>query len=370
MGSKYLSKTIHKVNLEITNRCALACPGCARTHSLELFKKNPNAGKYQFSDLTLKDIQELAPFLKTLQHIVLSGVFGDPIYNPEFKEILRYLVGLDIPHTIETNGSSKGQDFWDEVATIVHQDRTYWTFSIDGLEDTNHLYRQGAKWSSILPAVKALTPKCHVTWKYVVFSHNIDQIEEAKQLAQELGVHDFSLRAAGHLPEGHEFYPAPEAVTGFKRTNKFQVKQTLNAWRKNTLNEDVNKFIKIYPACLKPEIDVLITAHKRFYPCCGSSHDSEAFNENGESWFARHKNEFKIDTKIDDVLALPLWEQLQTSWQSVQTAPLECIKRCGVHSEHWSKFDQGELKARELEQSTLEVWNCGTTDTTDVPLTH
>lgn len=355
MKSKYLSKDIQQVNLEITNRCALSCPGCARTNSLELFKKNPTAGKYQFTDLSLKDIQELTPFFKTLDHINLSGVFGDPIYNPEFKEILRHLVAIEIPHTIETNGSSKNQDFWDEVAAIVHPDRTYWSFSIDGLENTNHLYRQGARWSSIMPALKALTPKCRVTWKYIVFSHNIDQVEEAKLLAQELGVYEFILRAAGHLPAGHKFYPQSKATISFKRSNKFQVKQALKDWRKNKLAVDVDQVIKIYPACLKPEIDILITTHKRFYPCCGSSHDSEAFNENNESWFAQHKENFKIKNDINEVLASPLWGELQASWQSIKTAPLECIKRCGVYVDHWHKFDQGELKVKELEQSILKL---------------
>ena len=59
-------------------------------------------------------------------------------------------------------------------------------FSIDGLEDTNHLYRKNAKWKSIMGGIEMLQKrKCKIIWKFIVFKHNQHQIYQAKQLCEQ-----------------------------------------------------------------------------------------------------------------------------------------------------------------------------------------
>ena len=69
-------------------------------------------------------------------------------------------------------------------------------FSIDGLEDTNHIYRKNSNWASIMKAVEIITsvPKQHrpyLEWKYLVFPYNEHQVDEARTLAKNIGFDQF-----------------------------------------------------------------------------------------------------------------------------------------------------------------------------------
>ena len=44
-----------------------------------------------------------------------------------------------------TNGGARDTVFWKRMAQL----KVHVIFGIDGLEDTNHLYRKNAKWKSI-----------------------------------------------------------------------------------------------------------------------------------------------------------------------------------------------------------------------------
>ena len=47
---------------------------------------------------------------------------------------------------LHTNGGIGSTETWKQLASLVHFSR----FGIDGLEETNHLYRRGVKWSSLM----------------------------------------------------------------------------------------------------------------------------------------------------------------------------------------------------------------------------
>lgn len=348
---KFLDKEIKQLNLEITNRCALACPGCARTRTIEYFKEQKRS--FEIGDLSLDQIKEFEPLFLQLDHLTLSGSFGDALYHPQFKEILTYIVSLGINHTIETNGSGKSSDFWRQISEIVSPEHTYWIFSIDGLEDTNHLYRQNSKWHSVFKGIETLAPKCKVIWKYIVFAHNEHQIESAKELAQKLGVYDFSLRGAGHLTEDSPFYPATRKFVGFKRENKARVKEVLKRHARHQLNEPVDQLVKIFPSCLESHIDVFISSTHRFYPCCGTEYESEGPANDPKSWFTKNRENFDLKSGLASQLSSTHWNELRKSWASVETASIECIKRCGVHRDYWKDFEQKKRGAKDLELTFL-----------------
>jgi MoaA/NifB/PqqE/SkfB family radical SAM enzyme len=180
------SDQIEDWHLEVTSRCRLACPRCART----LMK-----GEYEVTDLPLAVVERVFPQGTRVRKIILCGNHGDPIYHPALHEILAYLRGLapKPPHlSIHTNGSFRTRDWWAETAALLSRhDRV--VFSIDGLEDTNALYRVGARWSSIMDGIAECRGKVGMIWKFIVFKHNEHQVEEAKRLALELGFDDFNL---------------------------------------------------------------------------------------------------------------------------------------------------------------------------------
>jgi len=62
------------------------------------------------------------------------------------------------------------------------------TFSIDGLENTNHMYRQGVQWKRIMANARAyIEAGGQAVWKCLVFEHNQHQLTEIKNLARQMG---------------------------------------------------------------------------------------------------------------------------------------------------------------------------------------
>ncbi len=177
---------IREWHLEVSSRCVLACPRCART----IMK-----GAYEVTDLPLAVVQRLFPQGTPVRKIILCGNHGDPIYHQRFHEIIAHLrsLGPAAPGlSIHTNGAFRDRAWWAETARILARtDRI--VFSIDGLEDTNHLYRVNARWSTILEGIAECRGKVGMVWKFIVFKHNEHQVEEAKRLAVELGFDDFNL---------------------------------------------------------------------------------------------------------------------------------------------------------------------------------
>ena len=54
-------------------------------------------------------------------------------------------------------------------------------FAIDGLEDTNHLYRVNTNFNKIMENAKAFINAGGIArWDFIAFAHNEHQIEEAK----------------------------------------------------------------------------------------------------------------------------------------------------------------------------------------------
>ena len=61
-------------------------------------------------------------------------------------------------------------------------------FSIDGLEDTNHVYRKNSNWNKLIKNATAfIDAGGHAHWDMLVYAHNQHQVNQCEQLAQSLG---------------------------------------------------------------------------------------------------------------------------------------------------------------------------------------
>jgi len=190
---------IRIVHLELTHRCNAACPMCARNiHGGAL---NPDM---PLSELTLADIKTilLPDFIARLKRIYACGNYGDPIVARECIEVFSYLRehGPKLNLCLHTNGSARRPDWWRELARIMKQGPHYLRFGIDGLEDTNHLYRRGADWKTVMrSAATFIEAGGRAEWDFLVFKHNEHQVEEARQLAQDMGFKEFFVRKTGRF---------------------------------------------------------------------------------------------------------------------------------------------------------------------------
>ena len=122
-------------HIEPTSKCTLECPLCDRTWFYEKFKRRL---------LHEINIDNIVKFVGPNAVISMCGNNGDPIYHSKFHELCRKLKDNNCVISITTNGSSKTKSWWRKLNDILDENDKI-IFSIDGLEDTNHLYRKNAK---------------------------------------------------------------------------------------------------------------------------------------------------------------------------------------------------------------------------------
>lgn len=184
--------TIKELDIEHSSVCNLACPSCTR----EL-----KPGDYSWFNQTWlpnEFYEKRIPqhVLDNLESIFFSGMVGDPCAAPNFLEVCE-IIKRRAPHInikLSTNGGMRNTDFWTKLASIL--DKGSWVrFAIDGLEDTNHIYRVNGKWNKVMENAKAFIDNGgEAEWQYIAFKHNEHQIEQAKQLSIDMKFDRFIVR--------------------------------------------------------------------------------------------------------------------------------------------------------------------------------
>ena len=252
----YAYNEIKTVHLEITERCNASCPQCSR--NINGGELNPNL---RDRELSLGDIKKIFPvtFIQQLNHIYMCGNYGDPMVAKDTLESLRYFRENNnkLLLSMNTNGSARTKDWWIDLAKILGNNG-YVIFSIDGLEDTNHIYRRNTVWSKIVENAKAFINaggKAH--WEYIVFEHNENQIERAEQLATELGFSKFQVKKtarfnsalSGTTKEGSRFVD--------RKGNKIEIALPKNSkFRNQNLSEGVQGVVTL-PTTVEEIVDKL-----------------------------------------------------------------------------------------------------------------
>lgn len=179
-----------RVNIEASTRCNLLCPGCSRTQEMEL----GNGLVSGITDMSMEVFKLLVRPENKLSCLTYNAALSDPIYSGTLFEQLRHLNTLDKRPMISmsTNGSGRNEKWWKEFASLLSPNDLI-EFAIDGLEDTNHIYRVNSKWNTIMTGITTLRNYFPgvISWRYIIFEHNYDQVVKANKLAIELGFNQF-----------------------------------------------------------------------------------------------------------------------------------------------------------------------------------
>jgi MoaA/NifB/PqqE/SkfB family radical SAM enzyme len=188
-------KTVH---LEITDKCNAACPMCAR--NINGGEDNPQLPN---TELSLADIQKIfePAFIAQLDRLFMCGNFGDPIAAKDTLEIFRYFRQHNdkMMLSLHTNGSAKTEEWWTELAHTLGR-KGYVVFSVDGLADTNHLYRQNTNFDKIMKNAQAfINAGGRARWDYIVFAHNEHQVEEAEKLSVKMCFEKFQVKKSARF---------------------------------------------------------------------------------------------------------------------------------------------------------------------------
>jgi sulfatase maturation enzyme AslB (radical SAM superfamily) len=179
------SRKIKILHLEPTNVCQAACPLCLRETD-KTFEKNIHHHLTFEQILSVFDQKQIA----SLNKMFMCGNYGDPAAGQHTLDIFQKFRKINPTITLgmNTNGALQNRDWWKTLATILNQPKDYVVFSIDGLEDTNHIYRQHVSWKNLIANVKTFIAAGGAAhWDMLVYRHNEHQVELCEQYAKQLG---------------------------------------------------------------------------------------------------------------------------------------------------------------------------------------
>lgn len=128
--------------------------------------------------------------IRRLEKMFMCGNYGDPAAGHHTLDIYRAFRDINpgIVLGINSNGGLQNTDWWQELAQIMNQPYDYAVFSIDGLQDTNHIYRVNVNWRKIMSNVHAfISAGGSAHWDMLVYQHNQHQVDQAQILAQAMG---------------------------------------------------------------------------------------------------------------------------------------------------------------------------------------
>ena len=186
----YKLEDIRDVHLEVTSKCQAKCPMCPRR-----IQGGPLNPFIHLDEITLERFKQWFPdsFIQQLDSLFMCGNLGDPIVSKDTLEIYEHIrtVNPNIRLAMHTNGSARDPEWWSKLAQL----KVKVTFGIDGLADTNHLYRVSTDFDKIIANAKAfIEAGGFAKWHMLVFKHNEHQVATAEQMSKDLGFKMFTTK--------------------------------------------------------------------------------------------------------------------------------------------------------------------------------
>ena len=253
----YNYEDITTVHLEITQRCQAACPMCDRNEN-----GGPDNRHITNAELSYEQCVNIFPasFIRQLKTMYMCGNLGDPIVAKDTLEVFRYFREHNPKMwlSMNTNAGAKDEAWWRELAKIIGRQGTV-IFSVDGLKDTNHIYRQNVIWENVERNMKAfIDAGGRARCDFIIFQHNEHQVEQAEALAAEWGVERFQKKKSGRFIVA----TGEKTKTEHQAQNRKQEKTAVIAQPVKTENKNL--------ALLKTkEIEKTYGSMKEYYDTCG-----------------------------------------------------------------------------------------------------
>lgn len=296
MSTLFDLKQIKVLHIEPTTVCQAACPQCARENP-----ESYNDTRHR-SELSLADVQRCIPehVVANLNKMFMCGNFGDPVASKDCFEIYQWFrkINPSITLGLNTNGALKNTAWWKKLAKLFCHSEDYVVFSIDGLEDTNHIYRKNVNWKKLIDNATAfIEAGGSAHWDMLIFEHNEHQVELAKNLAKELGFNWFRYKVS------KRFFSEP--IEFLKPPKNYQV-------------PNIQEPDNIYCHALH-EKSMYLASTGEILPCCWI----------GASLFNRSK-------ELNQALNTDLFSGVSESWQN---RPLNvCANNCGTKKHSNTNF--------------------------------
>jgi len=278
-------------HIEISSKCTLACPRCARTEvpeslintqlDLEFFTKN-------FTKDILDDVEK----------VTFCGDDGDPIYARDLISVITYLKTYEVDITIVTNGSYKSADWWSKLAMVLGE-RDVIHFSMDGWDNrSNNLYRVNSDWDSIMVGFMIMCrSKAIVVRDVIAFKFNEDHIDDMISQTKQHGADIFQLTKSTKFGSVYPSYgdndPLEPSSMYVSSTDRFEREYTI--LKRSIPQKDIKDLYdnashdEVTPLCYVGSKGLFINSRGEFYPCCWVANRYK-HNEDWQGKFDLHKS--------------------------------------------------------------------------------
>ena len=344
----YSYKDIKTIHLEVTQNCQASCPMCDRNCNGE--GVNPHIN---LDELSLEDCKTIfePDFIAQLETMYMCGNLGDPIVARDTLDIFKYFREHNSKMwlSMNTNAGAKDEAWWRELAQVFGRMGAV-IFSVDGLSDTNHLYRQGVVWDNVERNMQAfIDAGGRARWDFLIFEHNQHQVEEAEALAANWGCEKFMKKKTGRFVDAKTNKKETHQAKDRKGNETTELKKPDEKYVNKALSKQeviINKYGSMdayYDAApiickVKKESSLFITAEGLALPCCWTAgrmykwwHKDPKVEQIWD--FIPDKTALDARNGLDKVFDTGIFNEIQNSWSkpSCSAGKLKvCAMKCGA----------------------------------------
>lgn len=311
------------LEVEISDMCNAACPMCERTLTSNTKPNNNPDYVSNKTHIRLKDFKVIIDKNPDILHYNFCGNWGDPITAKDLLEIVRYMTLNNKTVSIHTNGSLKSVSWWKELGEVLStsKDNAVY-FSIDGLKDTNHIYRRHTNFDKIIENAKSFinNTMAQSIWMYIPFRHNEHQVDEAKILSKELKFTKFMLNHSSRFLHNNinkfDFY---------EDNKKYSLEPASNTPMKAVTEDGPIRCTAI------ENKNIFLSSNKLIWPCCFTE---MSFRNRSD----RHLNDIidvsdleQLDSTkytIAEIMQSDIFKLIEMGWKHKN--PITCYKKCGL----------------------------------------
>lgn len=253
----FTNNQIIELDLEISAFCNAECMDCTRMWLGEKdISYNPHIDHWN-QIISIDELKEHIGQFESLDNLSFCGNKGDPMGHPNIADLIKWCqIRFDDPNLlIETNGSLGSVNTWIELAkTNVEVN-----FGLDGLEDTNHIYRRKVDWTKIMRNAKVFIEHGgHANWNAIDFPHIKHQIAKMQEMSVAMGFKKFTVKK--------RFNPDLDPyIVEYKNTEVVPI-DIEQAQKKSFPSVATNCIIE--PKCAGKNGNALYYENAKVYPCC------------------------------------------------------------------------------------------------------
>lgn len=363
--SKLYSSGRLQIDLEPTTRCNARCPQCARNDEHNNLKTRP---WLPMTSITIDEFKAWFPreVIGNIKNIHMSGTYGDAGMCKDLYKIAQYIMtwGVGTTLSINTNGGIRDEEFWWDLGVLCGK-RLKMVFDIDGIDQEMHgFYRRGVSLNKVLSNMKTIShTKARISTFTVLFKHNQDYLEQIQDMCKEHGATHCDYVESDRFKQKpyFEFLDENGKTQLLEQTTKKEVMagsfDRVGRRVRDHRHEEIKSEYRSIKCVYAANNSIKISGRGLVTPCCylgtpleNGPWQDEYYNTETEKTMLQPSNainkkdpiHYLMQKYIDntdsftlsnrgfiDIINDPWWDELEETWNNLDTTPSGCTTTCG-----------------------------------------